>query len=294
MEVDVAVDPREVGPKPPFPKQHQEFPGVESAMTPRPDHGEESYVGHDRLAGRTALVVGGDSGIGKAVAIAYAREGADVAVGYLNEHEDAQDTVSWIERAGRRGLAMAGDIGEEDHSRDLVRRTVAQLGKLDILVITAVFGMNHPTITEVPSAEWRHAMTTNLDGMFYLCKAAVPYMQPGSAIITTSSIEAYKPDPNALAYSTTKGAIVTFSMALGQDVIRQGIRVNCVAPGPFWTPLTTVTMEPEKTADYGHQTPLKRPGQPKEIAPIYVLLASDEGSFVADTMYLVAGGMPLP
>lgn len=263
-------------------------------MSPRPDHGEASYQGHGRLADRAALIVGGDSGIGKAVAIAYAREGADVAVGYLDEHDDAQDTVSWIEKAGRKGLAMPGDIGDEAHCRTLVQRTVSELGKLDILVITAVFGKNHPTITEVPSDEWRRAMSTNLDGMFYLCKAAVPCMEPGSAIITTASIEAYKPDPNALAYSTTKGAIVTFSMSLGQDVIGQGIRVNCVAPGPFWTPLTTVTMEPEKTSNYGHQTPLKRPAQPREIAPIYVLLASDESSFMANTVYLVAGGMPLP
>jgi NAD(P)-dependent dehydrogenase (short-subunit alcohol dehydrogenase family) len=287
-------DPREAGPKPPFPKQKQKAPGVEREMVPRPDHGEESYVGHGRLTDRIALITGGDSGIGRAVALAYAREGADMLLSYQCEDSDAQDTLRLVEDAGRSAVPVPGDIGREGHCRQLVERTVQEFGKLDILVNLAAFSHNRPSILEMPSEEWDYTFKTNLYSMFYLCKAAIPHLKPGSVILNTASVEAFEPDPNALAYSTTKGAIVTFTKALAREVINQGIRANVVCPGPTWTPIIVTSMEPEKSSGYGLQTPMKRPAQPRELAPMYVFLASDDASFITGEVFVVAGGMPLP
>lgn len=289
------LNPVEAGPKPPFPEQHQQAPGLETLMDPRPDHGEETYRGQGKLEGRVALITGADSGIGKAVAIAFAREGADVAFSHLPEEEvDAADTCRWVEKAGRRVLAMAGDLSDGAFCTEIVERTVRELGRIDILVNNAGTGKNRPSIVETPFEEWDYIFKVNLDALFHTCKAAIPHMQPGSAIINVASVETFEPDPNALAYSTSKGAIVTFTKSLGGQVIQQGIRVNVVCPGPFWTPLTTVTMEPQKTANYGHQTQLKRPGQPKEAAPLFVLLASDDSSYIGNEVFVAAGGMPMP
>lgn len=292
---NVTENPLEAGPKPPFPEQHQEAPGVESAVEPRPDHGERTYRGQDKLAGKVALITGGDCGIGKAVAIAFAREGADVAIAYMPpEESDAQDTARWVREAGRNALTLPGDISEGSHCREIVERTVTEFGRLDVLVNNAATGKNHPSILEVPDEEWEYIFKVNLHSIFHTCKAAIPHMRPGAAIINVASVETFEPDPNALAYSTSKGAIVTFTKSLGGEVIKQGIRVNVVCPGPFWTPLTSVTMEPEKTANYGHQTQMKRPGQPREAAPLFVLLASHDGSYIANEVFVIAGGMPMP
>jgi NAD(P)-dependent dehydrogenase (short-subunit alcohol dehydrogenase family) len=291
----VPQNPLEAGPKPPFPKQHQEAPGVESAMQPQPDHGEYTYRGQNKLAGKVALVTGGDSGLGKAIAIAFSRERADVAISHKpEEEEDAADTVRWVEDAERKALSLPGDVSDGAFCRDIVERTVQEFGRLDVLVNNAGFSHNRPSILEMPFEEWDYTFKVNLYAMFHTCKAAIPHMKPGAAIINVASVETFEPDPNALAYSTTKGAIVTFSKSLGGQVIKQGIRVNAVCPGPFWTPLTTVSMEPEKTANYGHQTQLKRPGQPREAAPLFVLLASEDGSFIANEVFVIAGGMPMP
>jgi NAD(P)-dependent dehydrogenase (short-subunit alcohol dehydrogenase family) len=289
-----AENPLEAGPKPPFPKQHQEEPGLEGAMQPRPDHGETTYRGQGKLAGKVALVTGGDSGIGKAVAIAFAREGADVAFSYRNEEEDAADTARWIEEAGRKALRLPGDISQGPFCTEIVERTVREFGGLDVLVNNAAVSHNRPSILEMPFEEWDHTFRVNLYSMFHTCKAAIPHMKPGAAIINVASVETFEPDPHALAYSTSKGAIVTFTKSLGGEVISRGIRANVVCPGPFWTPLTTVSMEPEQTANYGHQTQMKRPGQPREAAPLFVLLASHDSSYIANEVFVIAGGMPMP
>ncbi|MDP8923804.1 MAG: SDR family oxidoreductase [Chloroflexota bacterium] len=284
------IDPRTAGPQPPYPEQEQEAPGTEAAMTPRADHGEESYRGFGRLEGRVALITGGDSGIGRAVAIAFAREGADVLVSYLDEHEDAQETVRQVEGAGRRAIAVAGDIGEEAHCQGLVRRAIDELGGLDCLVNNAAYQQTHDSIDQHPSEEIERIFRTNILAMFWLCKAAVPHMKPGSTIINTSSIQAYQPNPMLLPYSTTKGAIVTFTKGLAQELTPKGIRVNSVAPGPVWTPLIPMSMPPEQTAEFGATTPTKRAAQPAELAPPYVFLASDESRFVSGEILAVTGG----
>jgi NAD(P)-dependent dehydrogenase (short-subunit alcohol dehydrogenase family) len=213
---------------------------------------------------------------------------------YQCEDSDAQDTLRLVEDAGRSAVPVPGDIGREGHCRQLVERTVQEFGKLDILVNLAAFSHNRPSILEMPSEEWDYTFKTNLYSMFYLCKAAIPHLKPGSVILNTASVEAFEPDPNALAYSTTKGAIVTFTKALAREVINQGIRANVVCPGPTWTPIIVTSMEPEKSSGYGLQTPMKRPAQPRELAPMYVFLASDDASFITGEVFVVAGGMPLP
>ncbi len=285
-------NPVEQGPKPPFPEQEQPQPGLESEMDPRPDYGEQSYRGFGRLQGRAALITGGDSGIGRAVALAFAREGADVFISYLDEHPDAEETVRVVEESGRRAVAVPGDIGDEAHCRDLVERTMREFGRLDILVNNAAFQMTHESILEIPSGEIEHAFRTNIISMFHLCKAAIPNMQPGSAIINSTSIQAYQPKPALLHYATTKGAIRTFTQGLAQELAPKGIRVNAVAPGPVWTPLIPATMPPEQTAQFGESNPMERPAQPAELAPAYVFLASDESRFVAGEVLAVTGGLP--
>jgi NAD(P)-dependent dehydrogenase (short-subunit alcohol dehydrogenase family) len=284
------TDPRTQGPQPPFPEQVQEAPGTEAEMRPRADHGEGSYRGFDRLRDRVAIITGADSGIGRAVAIAFAREGADVLVSYLEEHEDAEETVRLVEDAGRRAVAIAGDIGDESHCRAIVDRTIGELGRLDVLVNNAAFQTTHDSIAEHPSDEIERIFRTNIFSMFWLCKAAVPHMQPGAAIINTTSIQAYQPEPMLLPYSTTKGAIVTFTKGLAQELTPKGIRVNAVAPGPVWTPLIPMSMPAEKTKEFGAETPLGRTAQPAELAPPYVFLACDESRFVSGEILAVTGG----
>ncbi|HYF54167.1 MAG TPA: SDR family oxidoreductase [Salinarimonas sp.] len=270
-------------------------PGTEAEMTPQADHGEASYQGSGRLAGRVAVITGGDSGIGRAVAIAYAREGADVLIAYLNEQEDedARETARHVEAAGRRCVLMPGDISEPAHARAVIDRAVSELGRIDILVNNAAFQRTYESIEDIADEEWDYTFRTNISAMFYLAKAAVPHMKPGSSIINTSSIQSDKPSPNLLAYASTKGAISNFTAGLAQMLGPKGIRVNAVAPGPIWTPLIPSTMPEEKVKSFGKDTPLGRPGQPSELAGIFVLLASDEGSYMTGGIYPVTGGTPL-
>jgi len=286
-------DPKDAGPKPPFKTPQQEPPGETREMAPQPDHGEHSYKGSGKLAGRAALITGADSGIGRAVAIAFAREGADVLIGYLEEHEDAQETARWVEQAGRKAVLMAGDIADPTHCKKLVARAVEEFGRLDILVNNAAYQMTYHSLDEISEAEWDKTFRTNIYSMFYLAKAAVPHMKPGSAIVNTSSINAKSPNPTLLAYATTKGAIANFTAGLAQLLAERGIRVNCVAPGPIWTPLIPSTMAEKSVEKFGENTPLGRPGQPAELAPAYVLLASDDGSYMTGAMIPVTGGRPM-
>ncbi len=287
----VARDPKSMETTPPFPKQQQEAPGLEKEMVPKPDFGEQSYQGYGRLNGRVALITGGDSGIGRAVALAFAREGADVAISYLSEEPDAQETIRWVEDAGRKGLSLAGDIADENHCQQLVERTVGELGRLDILVNNAAFQMEHQSILEMPSEEIEHVFRTNILAMFWLCKAAIPHMQPGSTIINTASIQAYQPSPSLLHYATTKGAIVTFTKGLAQELIQKGIRVNCVAPGPVWTPLNPADKPADKIAEFGADSPIGRPAQPEEVAPAYVFFASEaDSSYITGEVLTLLGG----
>ncbi len=290
-------DPKSAYPEPPFPEQQQEPPGTEAELEPRADHGEESYRGSGRLTDRVAVITGGDSGIGKAVAIAFAREGADVVVNYLggDEEADAQDTVRWVEEAGRTALAIPGDLQDEGFCRTLVERAADELGNLDILVNNAAWQDCGDRIEEVTTEEWRRIFATNIEAMFHLSKAAIPRMRQGGSILNTTSIQAYTPSPELLPYAATKGAILTFTKALAQDpgVLERGLRVNGVAPGPIWTPLIPSTMPPEKAAKFGENTPLGRAGQPAELAPIYVFLASQESSYITGEVVGVTGGRPL-
>jgi NAD(P)-dependent dehydrogenase (short-subunit alcohol dehydrogenase family) len=277
---------------PPFPDQKQDVPGREAAMQPKADHGEESYKGSGKLAGRKAIITGADSGIGRAVAIAFAREGADVLISYLNEEEDAKTTASYVEKAGRKALLVGGDISQEAHCQQLIQRAVAEFGTIDILVNNAAFQMARQSLQEIPSEEWDYTFRANIYSMFYLCKAAEPHMKPGSAIINTTSVNAYKPKPVLLAYAATKGAIQNFTANLAQLLAEKGIRVNCVAPGPIWTPLIPSTMPPEDVKNFGEYTPMKRPGQPAELAAVYVLLASQDSSYMSGATVPVTGGTP--
>jgi NAD(P)-dependent dehydrogenase (short-subunit alcohol dehydrogenase family) len=281
-------DPRSKEPKPPFPEQKQEPPGLEREMRPRPDYGEESYVGHGRLEGRRAFVSGGDSGIGRAVALAFAREGAQVAIGYLPEEEpDARETVRAIEASGQQCLALPGDIRDPATCHQVIDRVVKEFGGIDVLVNNAGWQQTFASILEISPEELDRTFRTNIFAMFYLCQAAIPYMKPGASIINTASIQAFKPSPKLLHYAATKGAIVNFTKGLSQELAEKGIRVNAVAPGPIWTPLIPSSMD---TKDFGKQAPLKRAGQPVELAPIYVLLASNESSYVTGMTYGVTGG----
>jgi NAD(P)-dependent dehydrogenase (short-subunit alcohol dehydrogenase family) len=286
-------NPREAGAKPPFPQEGLEYPGLESEMSPRPDFGEHSYQGHNRLQGKAALITGADSGIGRAVALAFAREGADVLISYLNEDTDAEETARVVREAGRKAVLARGDISDEAHCRALVERAVAELGSLDILVNNAAYQMTREGIEQIPDGEWEHTFRTNIFAMYYLCKAAWLHLQPGSAIINTASIQAYQPSPQLLPYASTKGAIVTFSKALAEEGAQRGIRVNVVAPGPVWTPLIPATMPEEKAQKFGQDSPLGRPAQPAELAPIFVFLASAESSYITGEVVGVTGGKPL-
>jgi NAD(P)-dependent dehydrogenase (short-subunit alcohol dehydrogenase family) len=289
----MSQDPTTAHPSPPYPEQKQEMPGVTPPMTPRPDHGEESYRGHDRLLGRAALITGADSGIGRAVAIAFAREGADVLISYLCEEEDARETARWVEQAGRKAVLVAGDIGEEAQCQALVERAFAAFGRLDILVNNAAHQASIDRLEEISSEEWDRTMRTNLYAMFWLSKAAAPRMKPGSSIINTTSIQSKSPSPELLAYATTKGAIANFTAGLAAMLADRGIRVNAVAPGPIWTPLIPATLPAEKVAEFGADTPLGRTGQPAELAGAFVLLASDEASYISGAVIPVTGGKPM-
>ncbi len=280
-------------PRPPFPEQPQAVPGSQQKMDPTPDCGEQSYKGSGRLAGKVALITGGDSGIGRAVAIAYAREGADVAIGYLDEHEDAKETARWVEEAGRKVLLLPGDIAQRQVCLDLVNKTVEAFGRIDILVNNAAFQMSHPTFEEITDEEWLRTFDINITAMFRICQAALPHMRAGSSIINTSSVNSDMPKPTLLPYATTKGAIANFSAGLAQLLGEKGIRVNSVAPGPIWTPLIPSTMPPEEVSEFGGNVPLGRPGQPVELAPVYVMLASDEGSYISGARIAVTGGKPI-
>ncbi|TDG03421.1 SDR family oxidoreductase [Paraburkholderia guartelaensis] len=262
-------------------------------MDPPPDHGEKSYRGSGRLAGKVALVTGGDSGIGRAVCIAFAREGADLAIAYYDEHEDAQETARWVEDAGRRVLLLPGDIRDRRWCRELVSKAVEELGKLDVLVNNAAYQMTYESIGAISDEEWDRTFDTNIGAMFRISREAIAVMRPGGAIINTASINADKPNPTLLAYAATKGAIQNFTGGLAQLVAQRGIRVNCVAPGPIWTPLIPSTMRAETVREFGKATPMGRPGQPAELAGAYVLLASQEASYISGATVAVTGGTPL-
>jgi NAD(P)-dependent dehydrogenase (short-subunit alcohol dehydrogenase family) len=268
-------------------------PGLESLLTPKADHGETSYVGHGRLQDKVAVITGADSGIGRAVALAYAREGADVVIGYLSEDEDAQETARLVTEAGRKAVLFPGDLADPAVCRALVAKAVAEFGRIDILVNNAAHQMTYTDIEEIPDEEWERTFAVNISAMFYICKAAVKHMKPGSAIINTTSINSDKPKPTLLAYATTKGAIANFTGGLAQLLAEKGIRVNSVAPGPIWTPLIPSTMPPDEVASFGQETPMKRPGQPAELAPVYVMLATEEASYVSGARIAVTGGTPI-
>ena len=286
-------DPREAGPRPPQPPQQQDPPGHTQELLPRPDHGERSYKGSGKLEGRAALITGADSGIGRAVAIAFAREGADVLIAYLEEHEDARETARWVEQAARKAVLMPGDVADPKHCRALVDRAVREFGRLDVLVNNAAYQMTFKSLDAISDEEWDKTFRTNIYSMFYLSKAAVPHMKPGSAIVNTTSINAKNPNPTLLPYATTKGAIANFTAGLAQLLADKGIRVNCVAPGPIWTPLIPSTMDEKSVESFGKNTPLGRAGQPAELAPAYVLLASNDGSYMTGALVPVTGGRPM-
>jgi len=281
-------------PTPPMSAQQQnQTPGRTANMTPKPDHGEYSYKGFGRLAGKAAIVTGGDSGIGRAVAIAFAREGADVLIAYLDEDDDARETARWVEEAGRRAVLLRGDIRSREHCNEIVERAVEAFGRLDVLVNNAAYQMTYPSLDAITDEEWDKTFDTNIGAMFRITRAAVRHMKQGGAIVNTSSINADHPNPGLIAYATTKGAIQNFTGGLAQLLAEKGIRANCVAPGPIWTPLIPSTMPPEKVENFGQQVPMKRPGQPAELAAVYVMLASDEASYVSGATIAVTGGAPI-
>ena len=279
-------------PKPPFPPQQQKMPGRTDKMQPLPDHGEETYRGSGRLEGRKAIITGGDSGIGRAVALAFAREGADVLISYLDEHDDAQDAGKLVADAGRKAVLVPGDIQHAAHCRKIVDTAVEEFGRIDILVNNAAHQASFKELEEISDEEWELTFRVNLHAMFYLAKAAVPHMKPGASIINTASINSDQPNPNLLAYATTKGAIHNFSAGLAQMLAEKGIRVNTVAPGPIWTPLIPSTMDEKSTSKFGGNTPMKRPGQPVELATAYVMLADPLSSYVSGATIAVTGGRP--
>jgi len=290
------TDPRQGFPLPPFKEQSQPWPGLAGRMEPKPDHGETSYKGHSLLAGRKALITGGDSGIGRAAAIAYAREGADVAINYLPaEEEDAKAVIAFIQQAGRKAVAIPGDLRDESFCQSLAKQAATQLGGLDILVSNAARQQSHDSILEIDSESFDWTLKTNLYGMFWLVKAAIPLMPAGASIVCTASVNAYSPSENLLDYSITKAGIVAFVKSLAKQMVHRGIRVNAVAPGPFWTPLQVSGGQTQKKLhDFGADTPLGRPGQPAELAPIYVLLASSAASYITGQVYGASGGGGLP
>jgi NAD(P)-dependent dehydrogenase (short-subunit alcohol dehydrogenase family) len=285
------ADPKARGPKPEFPQKPIEPPGSDAEMTPLADHGERSYQGLGRLADQVALITGGDSGIGRAIAIAYAREGADVAISYMPEEEDdAQETTKWVEQAGRKVVRLPGDIQDERHCTSMIDRVFEEFGRLDILVNNAAYQRTYEKIEDVPTEEFERTFRTNVFAMFWLCRAALPRMKAGNVIINTASIQAFDPSPNLLAYAPTKAAIVSFTKALSQMAMERSVRVNAVAPGPVWTPLIPSTMPEEKVKQFGKDTAFGRPAQPVELAPLYVFLASNESRFVTGEVYGATGG----
>jgi NAD(P)-dependent dehydrogenase (short-subunit alcohol dehydrogenase family) len=285
-------DPTKQYPQPPFERQPQSPPGLAKQMNPQPDHGENSYKGFGRLAGRRALITGADSGIGRAVAIAFAREGADIALNYLpSEEADGREVIQMVEAAGRKAIALPGDIGDEAFCTQLVDQSIGQLGGLDILVNVAGKQTYVDDIAELSTEQLEATFRTNVFAMFWLCKAALPHLPPGATIINTTSIQSYQPSPGLLDYASTKAAITAFTHALAKQVVGKGVRVNAVAPGPVWTPLQPSGGQPqEKVEKFGSEVPMKRPGQPAELAPVYVLLASQASSFVTGEVYGVTGG----
>ncbi|NJY61765.1 SDR family oxidoreductase [Salinimicrobium sp. CDJ15-81-2] len=286
-------DPQEKEVQPPFDDQEpQDVPGTEKKMQPKVDHGEESYKGSGKLEGKNAIITGGDSGIGRAVAIAFAREGANILISYLNEDEDAEETAKWVRKAGKKAVLVPGDVSDEEHCKSIVQKAVEEFGQIDILVNNAAFQMARENIQDISSNEWDRTFKTNIYSMFYLIKAAEPHMKPGSTIINTTSINAYKPHPQLLAYAATKGAIQNFTANLGQMLASKGIRANCVAPGPIWTPLIPATMPQDQVETFGKDTPLGRPGQPAELAAPFVLLASEGSSYMTGSTVQVTGGRP--
>ena len=279
-------------PTPPQPEQQQDMPGETEAMDPRPDHGEHSYAGHGKLTDKKAIITGADSGIGRAVAIAFAREGADVVISYLSEDKDAAETQRLVEQAGRKALLIPGDISDPAHCRTIVERAVQTFGRVDILVNNAAHQATFQSVEDISDEEWEVTFATNIHAMFYLVKAALPHMGEGSSIINTTSINADKPNEQLLAYATTKGAIHNFTAGLAQMLAERNIRVNAVAPGPVWTPLIPSTMPPEAVKTFGQQTPMGRAAQPAELAPPYVLLASGEASYITGATIPVTGDTP--
>ncbi|MFD2574072.1 SDR family oxidoreductase [Spirosoma soli] len=286
-------DPRQQYPAPPYPQSPQDHPGSDATLAPKADHGETSYKGSGKLTDRKALITGGDSGIGRAVALAFAREGADVLISYLSEEQDAQETVRLIEEAGRKAVAVKGDIQDEAHCQELVNRAIGEFGQLDILVNNAAYQMNHTSFLDISTEEFDRTFRTNVYAMFFLSKAALPLMRPGGSIINTTSIQAYQPEPSLLAYAATKAAIANFTKSLAKEAIEVGVRVNAVAPGPVWTPLIPSTMPEEKVKSFGEDSLLGRAAQPVELSPIYVLLASQEGSYITGMIYGATGGRPI-
>ncbi len=282
----------ETYPKPPYPDQKQSVPGHEAGMNPKADHGENSYKGSGKLAGKKAIITGADLGIGRAVAIAFAREGADVLIAYLDEHQDAKETAELVEEAGQKAVLVAGDIQDETHCIHIANQALQQFGAIDILVNNAAFQMSHKSLQDLSADELDRTFRTNVFAMFYLCKAAEPHLKPGSSVINTTSVNAYRPSPELLAYASTKGAIQNFTAGLGQLWGNKGIRVNCVAPGPVWTPLIPSTMPSEKVKTFGKDVPLGRAAQPAELAAAFVLLASEGGSYMTSSTIQVTGGTP--
>ena len=279
-------------PTPPYPEQQQPIPGRTDAMDPRPDHGEDSYVGSGLLDGRAAIVTGGDSGIGRAVALAFAREGADVLIAYLDEQDDAEETRRLVEDAGRRAVLVPGDLSDPDHARAVVAKAAESFGRIDVLVNNAAHQQTFEALEDISDGEWQRTFATNIHAMFYLAKAAVAHMGEGASIINTTSINADKPKQTLLAYATTKGAIHNFTAGLAQMLAERKIRVNAVAPGPVWTPLIPSTMPADQVKSFGQETPLGRAAQPAELAPAYVYLASDRASYVTGATIPVTGGTP--
>lgn len=293
MPKDQNPDPRTTGERS-IPKQQQSSPGSTQAMSPRPDHGEKTYRGHGRLQDRVALVTGGDSGIGRAVALAFAREGAHVALSYLNEHEDAEETKRLVEGADRSALLIAGDLADEAHCARVIRETVERFGKLDVLVNNAAYqGRQAEKFEELDAARVERTFRVNILAMFSLVRHALPHLKPGAVILNTTSVQAYHPNPQILDYAATKGAIRTFTQGLAQELTPKGIRVNGVAPGPIWTPLIPQSFGDEKVSRHGQSAPMQRTGQPAEVAPIFVFLASDESRYVSGEIVGVTGGSPL-
>ena len=285
------TDPKSQEPKPEFNEQKIKHPGVEADMNVKPDHGEESYKGLGRLIGKTAVITGGDSGIGRAVAIAFAREGADVLFTYLPDEEpDANETVNWIEKAGRKAVKVAGDLTQEQHCKEVIERAFQEFGKLDILVHNAAFQMSHDKLEEFTTEEFDRTFKTNVYALFWLGRAALPRMKPNSTMINTASIQAYDPSSNLAPYAATKAAIVSLTKTFSQLSMKHGVRVNAVAPGPVWTPLIPATMPEEKVKNFGKTTLFERPAQPVELAPLYVFLASNEARYVTGEVYGATGG----